>query len=197
MTNQEAIKMLTSKVECIRRETSGTDIDCNFHNCDDCELCYAQGTTGEQRKALNMAISALQAQEQIRWERDIAIQQLKELGYGLGEEIRTDDDLISRQAAIDAFMTATSDGDKADWCKWVLEQLPSAQPEPCADAVSRADVINFLCDWICAPGERCVSDCKCLKGIRELPSVMPVRDCKGCRFKFLPERKEYNAYAMH
>ena len=26
--------------------------------------------------------------------------------------------------------------------------------------------------------------------IRQLPSVMPVRDCKGCRFKFLPERKE-------
>ena len=38
-------------------------------------------------------------------------------------------DLISRQAAIDAFMTMTSDGDKADWCKWVLKQLPSAQPE--------------------------------------------------------------------
>ena len=40
-------------------------------------------------------------------------------------------DLISRQAAIDAFMTATADGDKAEWCKWVINQLPSAQPEPC------------------------------------------------------------------
>ena len=39
------------------------------------------------------------------------------------------EDLISRKAAIEAFMTATSDGDKADWCKWVLERLPSAQPE--------------------------------------------------------------------
>lgn len=38
-------------------------------------------------------------------------------------------DTISRQAAIDAFMTATSDGDKFDWCKWVLKQVPSAQPE--------------------------------------------------------------------
>ena len=43
------------------------------------------------------------------------------------------DDLISRKAAIDAFMTATSDGDKAEWCKWVLEQLPSAQPERLTD----------------------------------------------------------------
>ena len=40
------------------------------------------------------------------------------------------DDLISRQAAIDAFMKATSDGDKFDWCKWVLKQVPSEQPEP-------------------------------------------------------------------
>lgn len=68
---------------------------------------------------------------------------------------------------------------------------------PCADAVSRADVINFLCDWICAPGERCASTCKCLKGIRELPPVKPVRDCSGCRFKFLPERKEDNADVVH
>ena len=27
-------------------------------------------------------------------------------------------------------MSYRTDGDKADWCKWVLEQLPSAQPEP-------------------------------------------------------------------
>lgn len=37
---------------------------------------------------------------QIMWERDTAIQQLKELGYGLGEKIRTDGDTISRRAAI-------------------------------------------------------------------------------------------------
>ena len=28
--------------------------------------------------------------EQVMWERDVAIEQLKELGYGLGEKIRTD-----------------------------------------------------------------------------------------------------------
>lgn len=31
-----------------------------------------------------------EAYEQIKWERDIAIAQLEELGYGLGEEIRHD-----------------------------------------------------------------------------------------------------------
>ena len=38
---------------------------------------------------------------QIQWERDTAISQLKDLGYGLGEKIRTDGDTISRTAAID------------------------------------------------------------------------------------------------
>ena len=104
-------------------------------------------------------------------------------------------DLIERQAAIEA-LCSNCQGRCVPCDNYpcseveVINALPSAQSEPCADAVSRADVINFLCDWICAPGERCVSDCKCLKGIRELPSVMPVRDCTGCRFSFLEESTE-------
>ena len=35
--------------------------------------------------------------DQIMWERDIAIAQLKELGYSLGEKLRTDGDTISRE----------------------------------------------------------------------------------------------------
>lgn len=47
-------------------------------------------------------VSSVQPEiEQIKWERDTAIQQLKDLGYGLGEKPRTDGDCISRQTAID------------------------------------------------------------------------------------------------
>ena len=63
MNNQKAIEILTAKAECIRREASGTDIDCKFRNCDECDLCYKQGTTGDQMEALYVAISALQAQD--------------------------------------------------------------------------------------------------------------------------------------
>ena len=43
-------------------------------------------------------------------------------------------DIISRQVEIDAFMTATADGDKAEWCEWVLKQVPSAQQWiPCSN----------------------------------------------------------------
>jgi len=59
MTNEEAQKMLIAKIECMKRETSGIELDCIYRNCDECELCYAQGTTGDQIEALNMAVKAL------------------------------------------------------------------------------------------------------------------------------------------
>ena len=62
MTNEEAVKMLTARVECMERENSGTDHDCNERNCDECELCYTQGTMGEQREALYIAIEAMEKQ---------------------------------------------------------------------------------------------------------------------------------------
>ena len=44
------------------------------------------------------------------------------------------DDLISRQAAIDAFFNATSDGDKAEFCVAVVKNIPSAQQWiPCSE----------------------------------------------------------------
>jgi hypothetical protein len=64
MTKEVAKKMLKAKLECLKRETSGTDIDCNYRNCDECNLCYEQGNMGEQKEALDMAIKAL---EQTGW----------------------------------------------------------------------------------------------------------------------------------
>lgn len=60
MTNKEAKKMLKARLECLKRETSGTDIDCNYRNCDECNLCYEQGTMGEQKEALGFAIKAVE-----------------------------------------------------------------------------------------------------------------------------------------
>ena len=60
MTNEQAKNMLKAKLECLKRETSGTDFDCNNSNCDECSLCYEQGNMGEQKEALDMAIKALE-----------------------------------------------------------------------------------------------------------------------------------------
>lgn len=45
--------------------------------------------------------------EQIMWERDVAIEQLKALGYELGQKVEPCEDAISRQAVLDC-LTATN-----------------------------------------------------------------------------------------
>ena len=44
----------------------------------------------EDLMAFDMATNALGAIDQIQWERDIAIQQLNDLGYGFGEKVDKD-----------------------------------------------------------------------------------------------------------
>ena len=34
MTIDKCVEMLIAKEKCMKRETSGTDTDCNDHNCD-------------------------------------------------------------------------------------------------------------------------------------------------------------------
>ena len=45
----------------------------------------------EMLQALGLAINCIGALPQIQWERDIAIDQLHELGYEFGEKIRAED----------------------------------------------------------------------------------------------------------
>ena len=47
--------------------------------------------------AFGLAICALGALDQIRWERDIAIQQLEELGLSFGEKVDHIKEIIERQ----------------------------------------------------------------------------------------------------
>ena len=65
MTIEDCTNKLIAKEKCMSRETSGTDTDCNFHNCDECSLCYEQGTIGEQKEALRFAIDAMRKYQKI------------------------------------------------------------------------------------------------------------------------------------
>ena len=51
MTNKKAAKILAARIECKR---------CIYRNCDECELCYAQGTFKELIEAVVIAIKALE-----------------------------------------------------------------------------------------------------------------------------------------
>ena len=113
MTNEQAKKMLKAKLECLKRETSGTDFDCNNSNCDECPLCYEQGNMGEQKEALDMAIKALEQQPC--------------------------EDTISRQAAIDVMLAALDDDWESDYAKDRMCELPSAQPDHVADISKKVE----------------------------------------------------------
>ena len=89
--------------------------------------------------AFDMATNALGAIEQIQWERDMAIKQLHDLGYGLGEKPRegVTTNTISRQAAIDLahelivpneYKYGLYNQAIKNYCVEIMN-LPSAQPE--------------------------------------------------------------------
>ena len=118
MTREEAIKTLS-------------DIDKAWRNF-----------SKEEYVALEMAIKALRQKpsndtvscgvfEQAMWERDVAIEQLKELGYGLGAKIKTDKDVISRQAVLDILWhTSFRDDYEYKVCKNKIIELPLVNPQP-------------------------------------------------------------------
>ena len=89
--------------------------------------------------------------DQIRWERDTAIQQLADLGYGLGEKPRADGDCISRQA-VKKWLTKWEgyiDADIIARMQYRVIDIPSAQPEErtethACDCISRQAAIDAI-----------------------------------------------------
>ena len=62
MIDSEAVKKLRAYLKCKAREVKGIYEDCNNKGCDDCDLFYMQGTTGEHMTAIGIAIQALEKQ---------------------------------------------------------------------------------------------------------------------------------------
>lgn len=60
MTKNEAIEKLRAYHKCQKMQVKGIYEDCNARLCDNCDLCYAQGNTGEHIKSIEIAIQALE-----------------------------------------------------------------------------------------------------------------------------------------
>ena len=60
MTESEAVEKLRAYYNCQRLQLKSIYEDCNDELCDSCNLCYAQGTTGEHIKSIEIAIQALE-----------------------------------------------------------------------------------------------------------------------------------------
>ena len=62
MTASEAIEKLRAYHKCQILKVKGIYEDCNENLCDNCDLCYAQGNTGEHIESIEIAIQALEKQ---------------------------------------------------------------------------------------------------------------------------------------
>ena len=62
MKTSEVIEKLRAYLKCQRLQVKGIYEDCNDKLCDNCDLCYAQGTVGEHIKSIEIAIQALEKQ---------------------------------------------------------------------------------------------------------------------------------------
>lgn len=74
MTIDEAQTMLNAKAKCIERICKGIYEDCNEQKCDNCDLCYAQGTNGEQIELMLQCAEWLEELKVIK-EMDLSIPQ--------------------------------------------------------------------------------------------------------------------------
>ena len=73
-------------------------------------------------QALDHAINCVGAIEQIKWERDIAIQQLNELGYQFGEKVKPDEHENVKQLRAECEETLNKDYTKI--CDTVNKMTP-------------------------------------------------------------------------
>jgi len=120
--------------ECEKAEQEPTDDKCHY-----CEHNFTpyQGNTGEfteQEPAEKITLWGgeqfvnIETYQQVCKERDIAIEQLHELGYEFGQKIEQCDDAISRQAIMKLKRHNLVEGQFVSL--YDIERLPSVQPKP-------------------------------------------------------------------
>ena len=59
MDVSDALEKLQAYIKCQKLQVKGIYEDCNETKCDNCDLCYMQGTIGEHIECVEIAIKAL------------------------------------------------------------------------------------------------------------------------------------------
>lgn len=133
MTNEEAIAIISNEYKCVDR-------DCDIErSCGKCDLMIPNKEP--ILEAYKLAIKALEQQqsdtvsrgafEQVMWERGVAIGQLKELGYELGQKIEPCEDAISGQAVCNIVNDIRDCISVEGYCAIIerLKKLPPVTPK--------------------------------------------------------------------
>lgn len=154
MTKDEAIKIIQTEMECVSRP------DCDRLACAYCDLAMREE---DVLTAYQMAITALQTDGDCISRAEV-LDMLK-----TGAVAVTVDRTLDTYDAVDEIVTQVK-----EFFAECVEELPSAQPEPC-DAISRADAIRVASGY-CHPAN-------VAKELAKLPSVQPDNSCDGCRYE--------------
>ena len=106
----EAINMIEAKKRCLEREASGTDHCCNNNECDECALCYEQGTIAELEKELKAGedICIQATSSHITFE--FFSQELLEKGYVM-EEVK-EESFCGKLCSVSVYMVNKATGDR-------------------------------------------------------------------------------------
>ena len=154
MTNEQAKKMLKAKLECLTRETSGTDFDCNNSNCDECSLCYEQGNIGEQKEALDMAIKALERQSEDAISRKAVVKYIKASDAELGHDSENEmvvEDILNMPPVTPVACIATVKFSKEDIEELVNEKMKDIVVERKKGKwIVLKDEYGDICEAICS-----------------------------------------------
>ena len=124
---------------------------------------------------------------QVKWERDVAIEQLEQLGYSLGEKIRTSEDCISRKEAINEMSNAIKRvfAEHRDIAEKAMNKLPSVTPsynliktelKSSEDCISKKIVLDMLEDINAETEGVGFYYEHYVDYIKDLPSVTPSND---------------------
>ena len=60
MDKRDALEKLKGYYKCQKMQVKGNYEDCNESKCDNCELCYMQGTIGDHIESVEIAIKVLE-----------------------------------------------------------------------------------------------------------------------------------------
>lgn len=143
--------------------------------CDDCTM---GGKTHYYEPSDDAETVPRSVFEQFKWERDIAIEQLEQLGYGFGEEPKTDGELVKKQLAVRAFAKYLRDSaliDYPDAGDTVRDWIPTAE-SALKDVPTEMPLIIHCTeckDW----HERIASHWKL-----EQPEIIMCKNCKHYKF---------------
>ena len=62
MDERDALYKLVAYLKCQKSQVKGIYENCNEEKCNNCDLCYMQGTIGEHIESIELAIKALEDQ---------------------------------------------------------------------------------------------------------------------------------------